>query len=429
VPEPEARGTGETIEETTRRPETPRSSLIQAARFWVPLAVLGTVLYSWLLVKFAGLPPDLREGSNDLRIYRETGEALLRGDIPYRDFFIEYPPGSIVAFVPPALFSSNANGYINLFANEMALALVAALALTALTALRIGGSRAWIAPALTFAAAAVMLYPVAVTRYDAVVALTLAVAALCATFGGRYLLLAYASLGFGAAAKLVPALATLPLALARRRGALSGFVIFSGVLALFFAPALLLGGDRFLQSFAYHAERGLQVESLPSSVLMQLGWIESISFEFGAFEVHGRGVELATSLSLPLTAALLLITALVIYRKRRAGRMALNDFPRYAAALILAFMLGSKVLSPQYMIWLLPLVPLGASGLAGIGVSVLFLVACWMTTQVFPLHYNDLLNLRPPGPELLLGRNLTLVALWTLMLLLPAGNSSDKETG
>lgn len=386
-------------------------------------------MYTLLLFRFAELPPDLREGSNDLRIYRETGEALLRGDIPYRDFFIEYPPGSIAAFVPPALLSNGANGYINLFANEMALALVAALALIALTARRVGGIRAWIVPSLTFALAAVMLYPVAVTRYDAVVALTLAIAALCATLGGRYLLLAYASLGFGAAAKLVPALATLPLALLRRRAALWGFLVFFGVLALFFAPALLLGGDHFLQSFAYHAERGLQVESLPSSVLMQFGWIENISFEFGAFEVHGRGVKLATSLSLPLTAALLLVTALVMYRKRRAGGLGLELFPRYAAALILAFMLGSKVLSPQYMIWLLPLVPLGAGGLAGIGISALFLAACWMTTQVFPLHYNDLLNLRPPGPELLLGRNLILVILWGLMLLLPADNTSDKETG
>ncbi len=415
--------------EKPRQPQTSRRPLVRAALFWVPLLALGTVMYSWLLVRFAGLPPDLREGSNDLRIYRETGEALLRGDIPYRDFFIEYPPGSILAFVPPALFSSGAGGYINLFANEMALALVAALALIALTARRIGGIWTWVAPALTFAAAAVMLYPVALTRYDAVVALTLAVAALCATFGGRYLLLAYASLGFGAAAKLVPALATLPLALARRRGAVWGFLVFFGVLALFFAPAILLGGGQFAQSFAYHAERGLQVESLPSSVLMQLGWIQSISFEFGAFEVHGRSVKLATSLSLPLTAALLIITALVMYRKRQSGRLGLEMFPRYAAALILAFMLGSKVLSPQYMIWLLPLVPLGASDLAGIGVSVLFLTACWMTTQVFPLHYNDLLNLRPPGPELLLGRNMILVILWILMLLLPADNTSDKEPG
>ena len=78
----------------------------------------------------AGLPPDLREGSNDLAIYREAGEAILRGEIPYRDFFIEYPPGSLPAFVPPALLSARAGTAIDLFSSEMALVLVAALLLT-----------------------------------------------------------------------------------------------------------------------------------------------------------------------------------------------------------------------------------------------------------------------------------------------------------
>jgi hypothetical protein len=224
---------------------------------------------------------------------------------------------------------------------------------------------------------------------------TSAVAVLCATVGGRYLYIAYGSLGLGAAAKLVPALATAPLALARRR-AVRGYAVFFGVLALLFAPALLLGR------------------------------VEGIVFQYGAFEVRGPGVRLASSLTLPLTAALLLITALVIYREHRLGRLGTDLFPRYAAALILAFMLGSKVLSPQYLIWLLPLVPLGAGGVAGLGVSALFLAACWTTTQVFPIHYGDLLNLRSPGPELLLARNLLLVLLWACLLFLP-GESPEKE--
>jgi Glycosyltransferase family 87 len=380
----------------------------------VPLALLGSFLYWQLLARFAALPSVLREGSNDLAIYRDAGEAILRGQIPYRDFFIEYPPGSLPVFVPPALFSVDKAGYIALFASEMALVLVAALVLTALAARKLWGLWAWPVPALTFVAAGIMLYPVAVTRYDAVVALTLAVAAIGAALGGRYVYLAYASLGLGAAAKLVPALATVPLA---RRDAARGYAVFFGVLVLFFAPAVLLGGDRFLDSFAYHAERGLQVESLAASILMKLGWVTGISFEYGAFEVQGKGVGLASSLSLPMTGVLLLITALVMYRRR--GRLDAGRFPRYAAALILAFMLGSKVLSPQYMIWLLPIVPLGVGGLAGAGVSLIFLAACWTTTQVFPIHYGDLLNGRYPGPDLLLARNLLLVILWALLLFLP----------
>jgi hypothetical protein len=371
-----------------------------------------------LLALSAGLPPDLREGSNDLSIYRQAGEALLRGELPYRDFFIEYPPGSLPFFVPPALFGTDKMGYITLFSSEMALILAATLALTALAARKLGGFWAWVVPAVTFAAAAIMLYPVAATRYDPVVALTLAIATFCTTLGGSYLFLAYASLGLGAAAKIVPVLATVPLALARR-GAARGCAIFLAIVALFFVPVLLFGGGGFLQSFAYHADRGLQVESLAASILMKLGWVNEVVFAYGAFEVRGRGVELAGSLSLPVTGALLLVTGFFMYREYRPGGFGLRAFPRYAAALILAFMLGSKVLSPQYAIWLLPLVPLGTGGISQVGVSAVFLAVCWTTTQVYPFHYADLLDLRPPGPDLLLARNLLLVVLWSLLLLLP----------
>jgi hypothetical protein len=372
-----------------------------------------------LLVLSAGLPPDLREGSNDLYLYREAGEAIMRGDVPYRDFFIEYPPGSLPAFIPPALVSASRAGFIDLFSLEMALALAVTLLLSTLAARRLRGSRAWILPAVTFALAALLLYPVAVTRYDAFVALTLGLAVFFAALGGRFLVFAYASLGLGAAAKVVPALAIPPLALTRR-GAVSGCAVFLAVVTVFFVPFALLGGHQFLQSFAYQAERGLQVESLAASVLILLRSADVVVFEHGAFEIRGTGVDLATSLSPLLTLLFLAMTGLVMYREyRRFGRLGPDAFPRHAAALILAFMLGSKVLSPQYMIWLLPLVPLSAGGAAGLIVCTLFLAACFTTTLVFPIHYGDLLSFRYPGPELLIARNLLLVILWAALLALP----------
>ncbi len=101
--------------------------------------------------RFSGLAPRLGEASYDVAIYRRAGEAILAGQVPYRDFFIEYPPGSLPAFVPPALFSSSREGYASLFASEMALVLVAALLLTACVARSLG--RPWpLFPAAVFAA-------------------------------------------------------------------------------------------------------------------------------------------------------------------------------------------------------------------------------------------------------------------------------------
>ena len=162
---------------------------------------------------------------------------------------------------------------------------------------------------------------------------------------------------------------------------------------------------------------------MAASVLVATGKVEGVAFEFGAFEARGPAAEIAAGASLPITAVLLAVTVLVMYRQlRRRGPEGLH-FPRCAAALILAFMLGSKVLSPQYVLWLLPLVPLCAGGLAGARLSVIFLSACWATTQVFPTHYDDLLNLRAPGPGLLLLRNTLLAALWVLLLAPPSKGS------
>ncbi len=396
----------------------------QTVVFWASLTALGAFLYWRLFAMFAQLPATKKEGSAGLIIYHHAGEALLRGKIPYRDFFIEYPPGSLLAFVPPALFSSNRVDYTGLFAIEMALIAVAALVLTALAARRLWGPWAYIIPALTFTAAAIMLHNLILARYDAVVTLTLAISTLCVALGGRYVLLAYFSLGFGAAAKLVPALATVPLA-TLRKGAARGYAAFFAVLTLFFVPPLLLAGDRFIRSFAYQTDRGLQVESVAASVLMKLGWVGRTTFDYGAIEVRGRGVEFASSLSFPLTAVLLLITALMMYREYLRGRLGVEQYPRYAAALILAYMLGSKVLSPQYMLWLLPLIPLAGRGFVRIGISAVFLAACGVTRLVL-IHYRDLVYLRFPGPDLLLARNLLLLLLWALLLFM-LDRTSDQH--
>jgi uncharacterized membrane protein len=317
----------------------------------------------------------------------------------------------------------------------MAVLLVVALVLTALVARARG--RFWPLPAAVFTAGALLLYPVAVARYDAVVVATLAAAVALATLAsherGRLrtlaLVAAWASLGFGAAAKLVPALAAAPLALLRgRRSLVPGAAAFAGVVALFFVPAYLVGGAGFLESFSYHTKRGLQIESLPASVLMRLGYVRDIVFGFGSFEVTGYGSRFWTSMSLPVTGALLLLTGAVALRERLLGRFGSPEVPRFAAAFLLAFLVGSKVLSPQYVLWLLPLIPLAARGAWGVAVSAVFLATCWATSQVFPAHYGDLYRGEATAINTLLGRNVLLVVLWGLMLALPhdAGKPSGK---
>ncbi len=85
------------------------------------------------------------------------------------------------------------------------------------------------------------------------------------------------------------------------------------------------------------------------------------------------------------------------------------------AASVAAFVTFGKVLSPQFLIWLLPLVPAvaGAGGLAACAVLLVSLV----TTQLwFPFRYWDVVALEPVG-WLVLVRDLLLVALYAILLI------------
>ena len=82
---------------------------------------------------------------------------------------------------------------------------------------------------------------------------------------------------------------------------------------------------------------------------------------------------------------------------------------RASAASILAFVALGKVLSPQFLIWLILLVPL-VDGLSGRVASLLVATACVLTMAWFPLRYWSLVKeLDPVASWLLVSRNLALV--------------------
>jgi hypothetical protein len=88
---------------------------------------------------------------------------------------------------------------------------------------------------------------------------------------------------------------------------------------------------------------------------------------------------------------------------------------RYAAAAVVAFVTFDKVLSPQYMVWLIPLVPLVRSRLAQV-----FLVAGLVLTQIeFPGRYWSFVALHPGITTVVLWRDVVLVALFSLLVTEP----------
>ena len=94
-----------------------------------------------------------------------------------------------------------------------------------------------------------------------------------------------------------------------------------------------------------------------------------------------------------------------------------------SAAAVTAFVAFGKVLSPQFMIWLLPLVPLVAAR-GAVTAPVLFAAALVATQAWFPSRYWDVFALERTV-WLVLFRDLVLVALFaSLVLLIPRARAA-----
>ncbi len=92
------------------------------------VALRATLLATPLLLGALAVPSGgLFRGAKfrDLHLYRQYGDALLDGRIPYRDFFVEYPPGAIPLFAAPSLAPGGA--YDALFKALMTLCCIAAI--------------------------------------------------------------------------------------------------------------------------------------------------------------------------------------------------------------------------------------------------------------------------------------------------------------
>ncbi len=84
------------------------ATLVNATRWNEPLDLrwfvgLVVVALAVLVVAFraAERPVEAVAGS-DVTGYQRYGSLVVGGAVPYRDFELEYPPGSLALFVPPA---------------------------------------------------------------------------------------------------------------------------------------------------------------------------------------------------------------------------------------------------------------------------------------------------------------------------------------
>lgn len=328
-------------------------------------AAAGLFLVSWGLVHTWFWA---RGALVDWPTYQAYGDAMQHGQVPYRDFAVEYPPGALPVFVLPSLIGGS---YASTFAWVMAACGVLLVVVVAFAR-----------PAAAFyvALAPVLCGSFILSRFDLWPAL-LATTAVIFLMRDRHRL-GWGFLGGAAAVKAWP-LVIVPAAVvwSVRRGRAAAIAVGVAVLLAVVLPFFVLSPGGVWASIRGQASRPLQIESLGAAILQTFSNPQIVN-SHGSQGIGGHGALGTTFVVLEAAALVALWVAFA------RGPMTAERFARYAAACVCAFVALGKVLSPQFLIWLIPLVPL-VRGVRGVVATCLLTAALLLTQVWFPQRYFD----------------------------------------
>jgi Glycosyltransferase family 87 len=433
---------------------------VTARRAIMLTAAAAVVFVTCLAATWVGWRSDYARAW-DLPVYAGYGERVTEGQVPYRDFGLEYPPGALPVFVFPALdlvsgtadehrvwepvddVSDSAWRYAIAFAALMALAGLGAIVATgvSLAALDRPLSDRLLAQGL-LAVSPVLLGGLLYTRYD-LLPTALAAAALALVLRRRERW-AGVALGLAIAAKLYPLL-LVPLLGAfvwRARGravALRGGLALLATLAVCFLPFVAVAPGGVWDSLREQGARGLQAESTPASILVAVtrgAWKAGLTDHLPMHIDEGEVGHLVTAelrgpgVTAGIVVSTLLVAAIVLLAWGRAALRPLgaDELVRLCAVVLAALLALGRVLSPQFVIWLLPFVPLVA-GRRGRWATILLAAVLGLTHVWFPDVYRDYVNLLDaPSTALLLLRNVLLVALLGVLAWPARGRRNGRRT-
>jgi hypothetical protein len=386
----------------------------KSARDWPAAAIVGAALGVFVICCLVG-PGGLLTSwhAADVSYYGQLGERLRAGEIPYRTLFVEYPPGALPVFALPEVSPAH---YFESFKILMAVLGGAAIVATAAAAisLRMSGWRLVLALA-PLAASPILLGSVVLNRFD-IWPMLLTIVALAALLRSRpvsgsvSLALAVVAKAFAVVTIPVVAVYLIRTAPGVVRRAAAAFAL---TVAVALVPFAVLGPGGLAYSFYVQVTRHTEIESLGASFLLaadRLGLYHAriVDGSLGSRDLAGT---FPTALGLAASVVELAAVVLVVvwFAKGPAGR---GRFVIAFAAALVAFVAFGKVLSPQYLVWLLPVVPL-VRGRRGIVATALLVASLILTRLEFSAWDNIATN--RSGVWLLLARNVTLLALFVIL--------------
>jgi hypothetical protein len=356
---------------------------------------------------------------SDINYYYQTYiTRMAQGLVPFRDFFIEYPPLFAILLAAPGS-DVGPDSYRMRFAVMMILLMAAACGVTAGAASSGVSARRPFVVAAVFSGLTLLLGPIAANRYDPAVTLLLAVVLLF-LFRRQWGAVAV-TIGVGFALKITPAmLLPLVLLLAPRERIVRMLAWFTTAATVPFVWVALLGKDsipNLSAMFSYHFDRPLEIESVlatPFWIGKLLG-ITSITVgtTAGSQVIMSGAADMIAKASTGLTLAALGLVFALVWRRRQAVQADESLQALAVLATLLASLVGSKVLSPQYFVWVLPAVAIVALDRRGVG--VLLAAVLLLTHVLFPANYVDFAQYQLPGPiAVVVVRNLLLLVAFAI---------------
>lgn len=362
----------------------------------------------------------------DLPLYRLWAERALHGYWPVIDMPWVYPAGALVPIIA-AMAAGAWNFQIVWLLLTAAANLLAVLALTGGLRDRRGYPAAWY-----WLAVQLLLAPVSMLRLEGFAApLAIAGLALLVRRPG----IAGALIAAATWIKVWPAaIVAAAVTVSRARGRIvAGGVAVTGAIA---GIVIVAGGGSNLFSFlTIQSDRSLQLEApvatpwVWATVLGLPGAQIRQNYVLATREVAGPGAHAAGEL---VTWAMPIAFAVIIALLWRARRRALAGGTltpvgeqrlvlRGAFALTAALIVFNKVGSPQYMLWLAPIVAVGLAidRRAWMRAAGWMAAICFLTTLVFPVLYLPLIDADPFAATVLLARNVLVVGMlgWSVVRL------------
>jgi hypothetical protein len=166
-----------------------------------------------------------------------------------------------------------------------------------------------------------------------------------------------------------------------------------------FLPFVIASTRGTWQLLSYHLERPLQIESSASAYLLSLHALADVPLtvesSFGSQGLAGDGPQIMAALSSAVLVGLILAITLVFRwgLKRAHPSAEAHLLIATAAATIAAGLAAGKVLSPQFVMWLLPVgfIVAGRYGRSTYALTIAVLIA---TAVYFPRLYWDLVDLQ-----------------------------------